>query len=204
MGRLNSGMPEAIRTGPRGREAVTAAVIAATIELLAEGGYGDVTIKGIGDRAGVNAGLVFLYFGSKEALVHEALAEALSRLRRSYALAIRSQAAHKALGLVFEAERISISFIISAALAPLAAPLRVDIGAIVRRIAGAISPGRGAPAEREAESLAFDLVAMGLGYSLLDRVGRRRGEAASDYVAGLFPRGVEAVRGGGDRRRERP
>jgi AcrR family transcriptional regulator len=53
---------------PHGRAEVMAAVQAVTVEMLAERGPRDVTIRDVAERAGVNHALVHRYFGSKEEL----------------------------------------------------------------------------------------------------------------------------------------
>jgi AcrR family transcriptional regulator len=53
---------------PLGREAVMAALIDATTELIVEQGVA-ISVREIAQRAGVNHGLVHTYFGSKDALL---------------------------------------------------------------------------------------------------------------------------------------
>lgn len=52
-----------------GRDAVVAAVLAAATELYAEKGPAATSIREVATRSGVNHGLVFRHFGSKEQLV---------------------------------------------------------------------------------------------------------------------------------------
>lgn len=52
-----------------GRDAVVGAVLAAAAELYAEKGPAATTIREVASRSGVNHGLVFRHFGSKEQLV---------------------------------------------------------------------------------------------------------------------------------------
>ncbi|OBG34524.1 TetR family transcriptional regulator [Mycobacterium alsense] len=54
---------------PTGREEVAAAVLEAAIELFAERGPAATSIRDIAARSGVNHGLVFRHFGTKEQLV---------------------------------------------------------------------------------------------------------------------------------------
>lgn len=56
-------------TKPHGREQVTAAIHAAAVELLAERGPRDVTVREIAERAGVNHALVHRHYGSKQELI---------------------------------------------------------------------------------------------------------------------------------------
>lgn len=58
---------------PRGREQVRAALIRAAAELFAERGPAAVSVRDVAARAGVNHGLVHLYFGSKRDLLGEVL-----------------------------------------------------------------------------------------------------------------------------------
>lgn len=55
--------------GPVGRDAAVAAVLAAAAELYAGKGPAATSIREVAGRSGVNQGLVFRYFGSKEQLV---------------------------------------------------------------------------------------------------------------------------------------
>jgi AcrR family transcriptional regulator len=54
---------------PVGREAVVAAVLAAAAELFAERGPAATSVRDIAARSGVNHGLVYRHFGTKEELV---------------------------------------------------------------------------------------------------------------------------------------
>ncbi len=63
---------------PVGREAVRAALIQATIELILEQGVA-VSVRDVARRAGVNHGLVHTYFGSKDALITEAFGTVIAR-----------------------------------------------------------------------------------------------------------------------------
>lgn len=58
---------------PEGREEVMAAVLAAAAELLAESGPGDISVRGIAERAGVNHALAHRHFGTKDEIVRQAL-----------------------------------------------------------------------------------------------------------------------------------
>jgi len=58
---------------PRGQRETVAALIDATIALLAERGPAAISVRDIAARGGVNHGLVHRHFGSKQALVRAAL-----------------------------------------------------------------------------------------------------------------------------------
>src|SRR5262245_13339449 len=58
---------------PRGQRETVAALIDATISLLAERGPAALSVRDIAAHAGVNHGLVHRHFGSKQALVRAAL-----------------------------------------------------------------------------------------------------------------------------------
>jgi TetR/AcrR family transcriptional regulator, repressor for neighboring sulfatase len=60
---------------PRGREAVMAAVQAAAVELLAERGPRETTVREVAQRAGVNHALIHRHFGTKDALIRTVVAE---------------------------------------------------------------------------------------------------------------------------------
>lgn len=59
---------------PRGRAEVSDALVQATIELIVEKGLA-ISVREIAAHAGVNHGLVHVYFGSKDALVRAAFDE---------------------------------------------------------------------------------------------------------------------------------
>ncbi|WP_019927838.1 helix-turn-helix domain-containing protein [Nocardia sp. BMG111209] len=61
------------REGPVGREAVAAAVLTHAADLFAERGPTATSIRDIAERAGVNHGLVFRHFGTKDELVGRVL-----------------------------------------------------------------------------------------------------------------------------------
>jgi AcrR family transcriptional regulator len=63
-----------------GEERRREALIAATLELVAEGGIAAATTRAIADRAGVTAGLVGHYFSSKEDLTRAAFGDLMVRL----------------------------------------------------------------------------------------------------------------------------
>ncbi len=58
---------------PRGREAVTRALLEAASRLFVERGPAAVSVRELAAEAGVNHGLVHQYFGSKDALVRATL-----------------------------------------------------------------------------------------------------------------------------------
>ena len=57
------------RTAPVGRDAVVAAILANAADLFAERGPAATSIRDIAARSGVNHGLVFRHFGTKDQLV---------------------------------------------------------------------------------------------------------------------------------------
>jgi len=63
---------------PVGRDAVMAALVEATGEIILERGV-TMSVREIAQRAGVNHGLVHTYFGSKEALLSAAFAAIIDR-----------------------------------------------------------------------------------------------------------------------------
>jgi len=63
---------------PAGRDAVMAALVEATSELILEQGV-TMSVREIAQRAGVNHGLVHTYFGSKDALVTAAFGSITDR-----------------------------------------------------------------------------------------------------------------------------
>lgn len=70
---------------PRGREAVMAAVQAAAVELLAEHGPRDVTVRRVAERAGVNHALIHRHFGTKDALIRRVVTEQSRQLAEQVA-----------------------------------------------------------------------------------------------------------------------
>lgn len=69
-------------TGPRGEPPVSArdALLGAAIALFAEQGPASVSVRDIARRAGVNQGLIYRHFGSKEALLAAAIEQGSSGL----------------------------------------------------------------------------------------------------------------------------
>ncbi len=63
-----------------GEERRREALIAAALELFAEGGAGAATVRAIADRAGVTPGLIRHYFTAKEDLVRAAYATVMNRM----------------------------------------------------------------------------------------------------------------------------
>lgn len=59
-----------------------ARLIGATQELIAEGGLGAATTRAVTRRAGANIGAVNYHFGSKSALVREAVADAVDSIQK--------------------------------------------------------------------------------------------------------------------------
>jgi TetR/AcrR family transcriptional regulator, repressor for neighboring sulfatase len=80
-------------TPPRGREAVMAAVQAAVVELLAEQGPREVTVRKVADRAGVNHALIHRHYGTKDALIRAVVTEQSRRLGERAAALPRADAA---------------------------------------------------------------------------------------------------------------
>lgn len=67
---------ESPRQRPGGRSArVREAVLGATLELLAEEGFGAITLPAVARRAGVNKTTVYRWWSKPAELVHEALAQ---------------------------------------------------------------------------------------------------------------------------------
>lgn len=71
----DSGEPPTARKRPGGRTArIGSAVLAATLEILGEDGFGSLTIDEVAARADVHKSTVYRRWGSRERLVGEALA----------------------------------------------------------------------------------------------------------------------------------
>ncbi len=85
---MSSGEPPA-----KGREAVEAALIEATADLLAERGPTMTSVRDIAGRAGVNHGQVHHYFGGKRGL----LRETMRRLAHAHHKAVRRMSSGRAL-----------------------------------------------------------------------------------------------------------
>jgi TetR/AcrR family transcriptional regulator len=58
---------------PENRSETAARILSAADELLGERGYAAVSMRDVGERAGVNKALVFYYFSTKEALFERVL-----------------------------------------------------------------------------------------------------------------------------------
>ena len=82
---------------PRGQRETVAALIDATIALLAERGPAALSVRDIAAHAGVNHGLVHRHFGSKQALVRAALDRRAGALYETAGAASRDVAGLSAL-----------------------------------------------------------------------------------------------------------
>jgi AcrR family transcriptional regulator len=69
---------------PKGAEAVREALVSAVIRLLDRKSVAEISVKEIAAEARVNHGLVHRHFGSKEALVREAVERTNARIGREY------------------------------------------------------------------------------------------------------------------------
>jgi AcrR family transcriptional regulator len=70
------------KSRPRGREQVESAIRASAVKLIAERGPQGVALRDIADDAGVNFGLVYHYFGTKDQLLDEVYAGATESAAR--------------------------------------------------------------------------------------------------------------------------
>jgi len=70
------------KSRPRGREEVESAIRASAAKLIAERGPQGVALRDIADDAGVNFGLVYHYFGTKNQLLDEVYASATESAAR--------------------------------------------------------------------------------------------------------------------------
>ncbi|MGQ0566956.1 MAG: TetR/AcrR family transcriptional regulator [Gemmobacter sp.] len=75
-----------------GEERRREALIAAALDLFAEGGEAAATVRAIADRAGVTPGLIRHYFSSKEDLVRAAYAAVMDRMTAESDEAAKSDA----------------------------------------------------------------------------------------------------------------
>ena len=76
----------------KGEEARRAALIAATLDCVAEGGLPAATVRAIARRAGVTQGLIRHYFPSKDDLVETAYQALMDRLAEDAAAALAASA----------------------------------------------------------------------------------------------------------------
>lgn len=76
-----------------GEERRREALIAAAIDLVAEGGAGGATVRAIADRAGVTPGLIRHYFRTKEDLTRAAYTEVMGRMTAASVAAVAETAA---------------------------------------------------------------------------------------------------------------
>jgi AcrR family transcriptional regulator len=72
-----AGQPVGVGTASRRSARAHAAILTATTDLLAEAGYGALTIEGVASRAGVGKTTVYRWWSTKAALVIEAVSAAL-------------------------------------------------------------------------------------------------------------------------------
>ncbi len=85
-----------------GGEATVEALVVSARRLFAERGYDGASIRAITGDAGANLGAVTYHFGSKEALYHEVLRQAVAPLRDrvTRALAAQGSTVDRAMGVV--------------------------------------------------------------------------------------------------------
>lgn len=77
-------------------EATRAAIIAATVELIAEVGWGHITLRGVAARAGVRHGVVGYHFRGKDDLLRQATVTATRHvLAEPLALARQARSIHE-------------------------------------------------------------------------------------------------------------
>jgi len=69
---------------PRGAEEIKEALVAAVVRLLDRKAAADISLKEVAAEARVNHGLIHRHFGSKEALVREAVVRANARIREGH------------------------------------------------------------------------------------------------------------------------
>lgn len=81
------------RTTPHGRDAVMAAVHAAAVDLLAEHGPREVTVRAVASRAGVNHALIHRHFGTKDELLRSVVARESRTIGEQAAQLSRTDAA---------------------------------------------------------------------------------------------------------------
>jgi TetR/AcrR family transcriptional regulator, repressor for neighboring sulfatase len=78
---------------PRGRDAVMAAVQAAAVELLAERGPREVTVRAVAERARVNHALIHRHFGTKDGLIRAVVTQQSRELAEQAATLARDDTA---------------------------------------------------------------------------------------------------------------
>jgi AcrR family transcriptional regulator len=78
--------PEDVLDSPRGRRATEARLLTAALKLLERDGIlGGLNLQEVADEAGVNRGNIYLYFGSRRAMLRQALASGAEMLREALA-----------------------------------------------------------------------------------------------------------------------
>jgi AcrR family transcriptional regulator len=80
-------MPRSPQLNARMREATREKLLAAALAAFARHGYGGASLRSIAAEAGVSPGAVYLYFQSKEGLLHELFARSMADVRASFAAA---------------------------------------------------------------------------------------------------------------------
>lgn len=192
---------------PSGREAVMGAVVEAAIELFSTRAFRDVTMVEIGRQAGVNPGLIHMYFGSKEDVIHEAAAESLDRLHQEHSRYRKEPGGIKGFLGSFSACRRYFHLLLPAATTPLSRPLTLRLDDLPGKLAESL----GLEEEEEEEEgplpglsgreTALGLLVMGIGFLVLERsrasTGAPTGRAPDPRVAApwseVYPRWLEAV-----------
>lgn len=117
-------------------------LIAATLELVAEGGVAMATVRAIAERAGVTPGLIRHYFATKEALTRAAYRHLMERMTEENLSVLDEQAGQSA-------EARLAAFVAASLRAPVVAPERLG------RWAAFIQMVRQDPAIREIHELTY-------------------------------------------------
>lgn len=190
---------------PAGREAVMEAVVEAAIELFSTRAYRDVTVVEIGRSAAVNPGLIHLYFGSKEEVLHEAAAVCMDRLQRGYSLSRKGREGTEALIRAFSENRHYFHLLLTAATSRLERPLALRLGDLPEKLAESLGWGEEGPLTGlSGKETALGLLVMGIGSLVLERIrdagtlldGRGRDFREENPLEFQYPRWLKAVAGG--------
>ncbi|MBP7094451.1 MAG: helix-turn-helix transcriptional regulator [Spirochaetia bacterium] len=192
-------MQGSVQGRPAGRAAVMRALIEAAVELFSSRSYGEVGVRELASKAGVNPALVHLYFESKEDVLREASMACFGRLEERMRFLRASSASPSALASACVEQGRYLRVLLTALCAPLRRPLPFD-GETVLDLLAMAADGTRASASGDARDVLRGIAAAGIGFLMLERAAPgsgNGGEAAGGRIfEETYPRLIEAALAG--------
>ena len=192
-------MQGSVQARHAGRAAVMRALIEAAVELFSSRSYGEVGVRELASKAGVNPALVHLYFESKEDVLREASMACFGRLEERMRFLRASSASPSALASACVEQGRYLRVLLTALCAPLRRPLPFD-GETVLDLLAMAAGGTRASASGDARDVLRGIAAAGIGFLMRERAapgGGNGGEAAGGRIfEETYPRLIEAALAG--------